>query len=400
MALVKFKRGTNDKFKSITTEDGTFYIITDKEKEKVKVYLGTTGNPIPLGSSESIVKVWTREIEGDTKKFQLVFSDLNGTETMVDLDKEKFVRSAKLSDDGKTLYLTLTDDTTVDIDLTVLTNATTVKVTKDITVNLGSGNSVGGFKNGDTISANTSIQDFITKLLAKSVPPTYTKPTLVLSNNGGTLNGNYEVGSKITPTIKANFTQNDAGALSSIQFKKDGTNVGTGTSYSGTAFYLTESSVTYTATATYAEGPIKNDNLGNPISTGHIAAGSVNSGNYTFTLYWQGYFAGSVTNTDAPTSATIRALGYKKNAGYAAGTFDFTVAAGAKQVIIAYPADKNGVSKVFNNTTNTDITNVFSTPITVSVKDANNNLTKSYKVWTYVPDTAYTQNAELTVTLG
>ena len=154
MALVKFKRGTNDKFKSITTEDGTFYIITDKEKEKVKVYLGTTGNPIPLGSSESIVKVWTREIEGDTKKFQLVFSDLNGTETMVDLDKEKFVRSAKLSDDGKTLYLTLTDDTTVDIDLTVLTNATTVKVTKDITVNLGSGNSVGGFKNGDTIKLN------------------------------------------------------------------------------------------------------------------------------------------------------------------------------------------------------------------------------------------------------
>lgn len=320
-----------------------------------------------------------------------------------------FLKSA--SYDASTHKLALTVQGAADpveVDLSDLVGASLSDVIvgsdEEFTVELGAGATLGGYKTGDKIAKDTSLETIVKKMLMKQVAPTYSQPSVSISNNGGTGAGNYEIGTSVTPKLTSTFTKNDAGALASIQFKKGGVNVGTaGTAspatYTEDAFVLS-ASVTYTATATYAEGAIKNDNLGQPYPTGHIAAGSKNSGNYTFTPYRQGYFMGSVVSTEAPTSATIRSLSTKKNGSYASGTVRFTVSKGATQVIIACPATSRGMTKVINESAlNADVTSTF-TKTTVSVEGANSYEAVDYNVWTFVPPEAYGQSANLAVTLG
>lgn len=168
------------------------------------------------------------------------------------------------------------------------------RVSADITVELGTGGTLGGYKTGDTISAQTPIETVIKKLLAKQIPPTYSLPSISIANNGGTSAGNYEYGTVVTPKVKAIFTKNDGGDLTSISIKQGSTVVAEGTSspltYAASESITLSSTVSLSAVCSYTEGAIKNDNLGDPYPIGHIAAGSKSSTNYTFTPYRQGYF--------------------------------------------------------------------------------------------------------------
>jgi hypothetical protein len=167
------------------------------------------------------------------------------------------------------------------------------RVSADITVELGTGGTLGGYKTGDTISAQTPIETVIKKLLAKQIPPTYSAPSISIANNGGSSAGNYEVGTVVTPKLKATYTKNDGGDLTSFSINQGSAVLATDSSsplvYSGESFTLS-ASISYKATCNYGEGAIKNDNLGDPYSIGHITAGSKTSSNYTFTAYRQGYF--------------------------------------------------------------------------------------------------------------
>lgn len=281
---------------------------------------------------------------------------------------------------------------------------TSVGSDETFSVQLGSGGTLGGFKTGDTINANTSLETIIKKLLMKQVPPTYTQPIVGIANNSGTAAGNYEYGTTITPKLKVTFTKNDAGNLTSIQFKKNGSNIGSALTaspaeYVDTAFTLA-ATIYYSATASYAEGAIKKDNLGQDYSTGHIVAGSKNTSNYTFTPYRQGYFCGYTTDKNTLTSNTIRGLQYKKNGAYSATTVKITVKAGAQRVVLAAPAANKGMTKVLNESAlNADVTSTF-TKSTLNVQGANGYDAISYNIWTFIPDVPYGQNAVLAVTFG
>ena len=96
----------------------------------------------------------------------------------------------------------------------------------DVTVELGVNGTLGGYKTGDTIAEGTSIETVIKKLLAKQIPPTYTAPTVSIVNNGGSSAGSYEIGTTISPKMKATYTQNDGGDLTEIKILA---NVATGT---------------------------------------------------------------------------------------------------------------------------------------------------------------------------
>lgn len=321
-----------------------------------------------------------------------------------------FLSAASYESETHILTLTLNDEeqSTVTVDLSTLigNSLSDVVVGEDetFTVELGEGGTLGGYKTGDSISADTSIETIIKKLLMKQVPPTYTQPSISITNNGGSASGNYEIGTEVTPNIRATFTQNDAGALTNIQFKKGGSNVGepqasSPATYTEAAFTL-EAATSFSATATYAEGAIKDDNLGEPYEEGHIAAGSKTSGNFTFTPYRQGYFVGSTKNTDTIDSAVIRGLATKKNGAYSSGTVKFTVPVGAQRVIIACPGTNSGVTKVINESAlNADVTNTF-TKSQVDVEGASGYTAISYNVWTFVPDVPYGQEAVLAFTLG
>lgn len=262
------------------------------------------------------------------------------------------------------------------------------KSTEEVEVNLGSGGSVGGLATGDTIPAGTTLDELITMLTQKSVPATYTQPGVTCRVSSGTAAGSYEVGTSITTTLQATFTQNDAGALTTLAINKSGGGepiISGGTSPQTTdpqTFTLGEETVSFTATASYAAGAIKNDNLGKPSPEGQIQAGSKTSAAVSFVGKRNLFYGTGTGATPEMTSELVRGLANKK-LGPANGTsFNINVAAGQQYVVIAYPATLRNLTKCFYVEQNTDLVENFALQ-TKSVQGANDAAGADYKVYVY-----------------
>lgn len=277
----------------------------------------------------------------------------------------------------------------------------------EISVQLGANGTVGGYKTGDVIEAGTDIQTILNKLFQKAVPATYTSPKVTLTAQS-TAAGSYEYGTNIIAKVKAIFTKNDAGAIESISILKDGVEILTGTSNTLTTdaeeLQLT-STVSYTASATYAEGTIKNDNLGEPSPSGHIEAGTVTSSTVIFTPYRQGYFYGVLaTDKNVPLTSDIIRGGIAKNGAYAAGNLPLISAssvANRKRIFVACPATNKGITKVIMpSAMNANCTADFVKQISaVIVEGANGSTGIAYNVWVYEP-ASISDDQTFTVTLG
>ena len=253
-------------------------------------------------------------------------------------------------------------------------------------VKLGSGGTVGGLKTGDTVPLGTTMDDLIKLLTQKSVPATYTQPGVTCRVSAGTAAGSYEVGTQINTTIQGTFTQNDAGALTSIEIKKGASSVLSSPTSPVTTdaqtFTLGEETVTFTATATYAEGAIKNDNLGQPSPEGHIQAGSKTSSGVSFTGKRNLFYGTGVGAAPSMTSEEVRGL-TNKQLGPSNGTsFNINVATGQQYVVIAYPKTLRKITKCFYVEQNTDLAENF-TEETISVQGANGAAGADYRVLVY-----------------
>lgn len=246
-----------------------------------------------------------------------------------------------------------------------------------------------GIADGATIPAGISFEQFVKMVVQKAIPATYTKPTVSLSNNGGQASGNVEAGSSITPKLKASFTKNDAGTLTKIAIKKGSTEVHTGTtsplSYSGSAFTIGDETVTFTATATYGDAPVKNNNLGQESKENWFAGDTVSSSNYSISgkrnLFY-GTGSGAIPTIN---SGMVRGLANTKLNPSQGTSFNITVAVGQQYIAFAYPAtlrDVNNVTYVEAN--DSGMASNF-TKTTTNVADARggSNGLKSYKVYTY-----------------
>lgn len=262
------------------------------------------------------------------------------------------------------------------------------KSTEEVEVNLGSGGSVGGLTTGDTIPAGTTLDELITMLTQKSVPATYTQPGVTCRVSSGTAAGSYEVGTEINTTLQATFTQNDAGALTTLAINKSGAGepiISGGTSPQTTdaqTFTLGEETVSFTATASYAAGPVKNDNLGQPSPEGQIQAGSKTSAAVSFVGKRNLFYGTGTGATPEITSELVRGLANKKLGPANGTTFDINVAAGQQYVVIAYPATLRNLTKCFYVEQNTDLVENFALQ-TKSVQGANDAAGADYKVYVY-----------------
>lgn len=262
------------------------------------------------------------------------------------------------------------------------------KSTEEVEVNLGSGGSVGGLATGDTIPAGTTLDELITMLTQKSVPATYTQPGVTCRVSSGTAAGSYEVGTSITTTLQATFTQNDAGALTTLAINKSGEGspiISGATSPQTTdaqTFTLGEETVSFTATASYAAGAIKNDNLGKPSPEGQIQAGSKTSAAVSFVGKRNLFYGTGTGTTPEMTSELVRGLANKKLGPANGTTFDINVAAGQQYVVIAYPATLRNLTKCFYVEQNTDLVENFALE-TKSVQGANGAAGADYKVYVY-----------------
>lgn len=230
-----------------------------------------------------------------------------------------------------------------------------------------------GIENGSTIDAGKTIDEIVKMLVQKSVPATYTKPTVALANNGGQAAGAVEAGSSVTPKLRATFTQNDAGALTKLEVLKGGSSVGTGSAspydYSGSAIVIGDESITFTAKATYGEGAIKNDNLGQPSPNGHIAAGSITSSNYTITGQRKAFWGSGTGTVDNATSDQIRKLTNARLNVTAGTNISLKVETGQQYIMFALPSPRTLKQVIYDDLGDKGMLSSF-TKTTVQVADA------------------------------
>lgn len=246
-----------------------------------------------------------------------------------------------------------------------------------------------GIANGATIAAGTSLEDFVKMVVQKAIPATYNRPSLSLGNNGGQAAGNVEAGTTVTPKLRATFSKNDAGDLETISIKKGGTEVATGVAspldYTGEAIVIGDETITFSASATYGDAPVKKNNLGQESKENWFAGSTATSGNYSISGKRNLFYGTGVGAVPEVTSDMVRALANKKLAPAAGTAFNINVAVGQQYIVIAYPAtlrDLNNVTYVEANDSGM-ASNFTKTTIDVADARGGSNGTMSYKVFTY-----------------
>lgn len=251
------------------------------------------------------------------------------------------------------------------------------------------GTTLGSLQNGDTIPAGVTLDELLVMMTQKAIPATYTKPTIALANNGGQAAGNVEAGTSVTPKLKATFTKNDAGDLTAISIKKGDVVVQSDTAsplnYAGDAFVIGDETVTYTATATYGDAPVKNNNLGKESKENWFAGGSVSSSGYSITGKRYSFKGTGVGAVPTVNSNFVRGLSTEKLGPANGNTITINVAVGQQYIAFAYPATLRDVSKVKYVEANDEGMASSFTKTTVDVADARGgeNGMMSYKVYTY-----------------
>lgn len=261
------------------------------------------------------------------------------------------------------------------------------RTSKDFTLN---GTDLGALKDGEKIPEGTSIDDLLNMITQKAIAPTYTQPTVTIAKSGsGTAAGNYEAGTSITPILTATFNKNDAGDLTKLSILKGSAEVGSDTSspytYTGEAIVLGDETISFKAQATYEDGEVKNNNLGQPDATGQIKAGTKDSSTLSFVGQRQLFWGTGVGELPALDSATIRGLSNKKLNPTQGYSWNIPIAVGQQYVIFAYRASLRDVNEImYVETNDTGMASSF-TKTTVQVADARGeeNGKVDYKVYSY-----------------
>lgn len=269
-------------------------------------------------------------------------------------------------------------------------------VTADITVY---GVTQGGYSDGNVIPAGTSLEDVVKNMLQTIIPPTYASPTLSLVGTGS---GNSEAGTTITPTLTPTFLQKDGGAITLYTLNQLGTPVYSGAAaapYTDAQFIIGDNTVSYQATAAYDQGPIKNDNQGNPTPAGQIAAGVALSNTVSYVGKRRLFYAFDTGVAAPAASADVRSLGHSLLAPVAGTTLTLNIPAGTTRVVIAYPATIRDLTSVkYVELGNGEVKDTFALS-NVNVEGADGYAAVAYKVYTYVPAVPFGDAVTYNVTI-
>lgn len=245
----------------------------------------------------------------------------------------------------------------------------------------GIGN-VGGVEDNDTFAVNTPLETILFAILRNQVPPTYTAPIASLAKNQSRYK---EIGSTVSVQLTGTFTQNDGGSVLTYQLKKDAVNLSASNPYTDNHLVV-EGDTDYDATYTYDDGPIKNDNLGDPYPVGQILAGSVNTDTETITGIFP-YFYGT-SSTPPSTSGDI--YGGTKVVAVGSGTLTIPWSGGTNYLWFAIHEDyatktawQDPNVSINNGNIGGSGTNLFNDSITIAVTSTGltSNYTENYKVY-------------------
>lgn len=235
-----------------------------------------------------------------------------------------------------------------------------------------------------------NIKQVLASVLAKKENPSKTNPAVSFTRQDGF--GTYEIGTKknlsYTASLSAgSYTYGPATGITAQSWSVRCTGVADAKTSATGVFenvVAEETPKTITATATYNEGAVPKNNLGDDYPDGKIAAGSASKTSNTLVgvryMFW-----GPVTTDIELNSANIRALAHKKAVD--TGVLDtFGAGDGAKKVIVAVPADRKISKVLMPSALNADVTALFvKQSTTVSVEGANGYAGAAYNVYVYQP---------------
>lgn len=201
--------------------------------------------------------------------------------------------------------------------------------------------------------------------------------------------GNYEVGTKISPTYNASlnpgtYTYGPATGVAATSWEVTDSDGNTSTSESGTFPQITvddDTSYNVTAKAHHTEGSIPLTNLGNEYTSGKISAGTKSKTSGQIKGY-RNTFYGTKAEKSAITSNLVRSLTGKSGKSLANGaTFDVSIPVGALRVLFAYPATLRDITSIKDqNGLNAEISSSFVKQI-VAVEGTDNFEAIDYKVY-------------------
>ena len=271
----------------------------------------------------------------------------------------------------------------------LLGSASDSALTEDLTV---TGVSVGNLTQGKVLPSGSTALDILKEMLVKIIPPTYTSPSVKITSNITST----EIGKYISPTITVTFNKNDGGNATSCTIKDGGTVISENYTITLPAFYISGDK-TYSATVSYGDGPIKNNNIGKPDPTGQILAGSVTS-SVTIKAY-RPYFGFASTDYDSPTAEYIRS---KSIAGLnlsTNGTIKVVTQPNSRMVCFAYPATLRDCLKIRYEDLNDDNNKSAFTSTILSIPDANGQAPIDYRVYYYISPVEFGLNATFTLTV-
>lgn len=147
--------------------------------------------------------------------------------------------------------------------------------------------------NGYNVTVGLKIEKFLKDIFEKATPPTYTAPTASISTTPA--NDTFEMGTILNLTINGGFTKNDGGNATAHRILKNGAVLANTNTATDTIQLNSGSSFMYRYQADYLQGPVKNDDMGNPSPTNQIPAGVATSGMITFTGTLKRFFGPQIS---------------------------------------------------------------------------------------------------------
>lgn len=277
-------------------------------------------------------------------------------------------------------------------------DANNVYFDKDLTITAPIGVVTIPSSGSTTVAAKgKSLAAVLSSIMAARKTPTATKPSISVTFSNA--EKSLEVGTTVTPAYTTTFnagryTYGPATGINAQSWEVKDNQGNTKTTDSGTFDPLTiADNLTYslTATATYNEGAMPVDNLGNDYEEARIAAGSASATTSTKLTGYRSFFYGALTTSseDAPlTSEIIRDLTNGKAYNSAKQLTVQPGALGAKRVVVAFPANttRGGLeSAILTSSMNADITENYQKVANVDVEGANHHAAIPYSVYVYEP---------------
>jgi hypothetical protein len=277
----------------------------------------------------------------------------------------------------------------------------------DILVSLSGGKTFGKYVDGETIPSMGLTPEQVLNLVAiEDIAPTYTPATLVLTDSASNQD---EVGTVYSDGLTATFTQNDAGALSSIRIQKNGVDMtpnGSSSPFIKADFgsYVL-GNITFIAYADYAAGIIKTYSpSGNPdartplirnVNAPQAAEVAFASNTVLLTGTYKIFYGPS--SSVPGTSAAVRALPSNRFTD-AGNTFILNTGSTEVNYTVAMPATMSLVSVIDLDALNANITANYILS-TFNVNDAGGTPV-SYKVYTMTNGVAYASNHQHQITVS